>query len=68
MPLCAQPSGTVMTAGAGTGITIKSEDVALARKMADEIKAGIDKSIRDINRSLSELQGNTGTLTALLRV
>ncbi|MEK7733286.1 MAG: hypothetical protein AAB318_03655, partial [Planctomycetota bacterium] len=65
MPLCAQPSGTVMTAGAGTGITIKSEDVALARKMADEIKAGIDKSIREINRSLSELQGNTGTLTAL---
>ncbi|MEK6622929.1 MAG: hypothetical protein AABZ13_10635, partial [Planctomycetota bacterium] len=63
-PLCAQPSGTVMTAGAGTGITIKSEDVALARKMADEIKAGIDKSIRDINRSLSQLQGNTGTLTA----
>ncbi|MEK7296772.1 MAG: hypothetical protein AAB069_02610, partial [Planctomycetota bacterium] len=64
MPLCAQPSGTVMTAGAGTGITIKSEDVALARKMADEIKAGIDKSICDINRSLSQLQGNTGTLTA----
>ncbi len=63
--LCAQPSGTVMTEGVGTGITIKLEDVALARKMAGEMKAGIDKSIREINRSLSELQGNTGTLTAL---
>ena len=60
MPLCAQPSG------AGTGITIKAEDVALAQKMAEEIKAGIGKSISDINRSLSELQGSTGTLTALL--
>lgn len=59
MPLCAQPSGT------GTGITIKPEDVALAQKMAGEIKAGIDKSICDINLSLSELQGNTGALTAL---
>ncbi len=65
MPLCAQPSGVVMTEGAGIGITIKSEDVSLAQKMADEIKAGIDKSIREINQSLLELHGNNGTLTAL---
>ncbi|HJW85416.1 MAG TPA: hypothetical protein VJ440_02150, partial [Candidatus Brocadiaceae bacterium] len=65
MPLCAQPSGVVMTEGAGIGITIKSEDVSLAQKMADEIKAGIDKSIRKINQSLLELHGNNGTLTAL---
>ncbi|MBI5309229.1 MAG: hypothetical protein HZB37_13100, partial [Planctomycetes bacterium] len=64
-PLYAQPAGVVMTEGAATGITIKSEDVELAQKMADEIKAGIDKSIRDINFSIGELQDNTGTITAL---
>ncbi len=43
MPLCAQQAGVVMTEGAGTGIiTITSEDVELARKMAGKIKAGTD--------------------------
>ncbi|MEK7699331.1 MAG: mechanosensitive ion channel domain-containing protein, partial [Planctomycetota bacterium] len=37
----------------------------LAQKMADEIKAGIDKSIGDINLSIAQLQGNAGTITAL---
>jgi len=64
-PLYAQPSGVGMSEGARVGITITSKDVALAQKMADEIKASIDKSISEINLSIGALQDSTGTITTL---
>src|SRR3990167_2039295 len=45
------------------GLIVKSEDIENARKKADEVKAGADKSVNEIESFISNLENNAEITT-----